>query len=94
MSFDFSWDTLAVLKGGMRIHYSGAYPTRDSGCTELLPHVVVFNWNKQARLPFLNSGSSVMYLCWYLSALTYWAVRAPKSGLPVRIAGLYHGSLT
>ena len=47
MGFDLSWDTLAILKGGMRIHYGGADPTRDRGCTELLPRIV-FQWNKQA----------------------------------------------
>ena len=47
MSFDPSWDTLAVLKGGMRIHYSDADPSEDSGCTEPLSCVVVFNWNKE-----------------------------------------------
>ena len=41
MSFDFSWDTLAVLKGGMRIPYSVADPMRNRGRTELLPHLVV-----------------------------------------------------
>ena len=41
MSFHLSWDTLAVLKGGMRIPYSGADPTRHRGCTERLPCLVV-----------------------------------------------------
>ena len=50
MSFDLSWDTIAVLKGGMSIHYSGVDPTRDTcrSCTELLPRIVAFEWNKQA----------------------------------------------
>ena len=33
MGFDLSWDTLAILKGGMRIHKDGADPMRDKGCT-------------------------------------------------------------
>ena len=31
MSFDLSWDTLAVLKGGMRIRYSSADPSLTLG---------------------------------------------------------------
>ena len=41
MSFDLPWDTLAVLKSSMNIPYSGADPTRNRGCTELLPSLVV-----------------------------------------------------
>ena len=48
MSFELSWDTLAVLKGGMRIYPSGADPSRDSGYTVLLSCIVASNWNKQA----------------------------------------------
>ena len=33
--------TLAILKCGMRIRYSGADQTRDRGCSELLPRIVV-----------------------------------------------------
>ena len=48
MSFDLSWDTLAALKGGIRIHYSGADVMRDR---QLLPRTVVLEWNKQAASP-------------------------------------------
>ena len=41
MRFNLSWDTLAVLKGGMSIPYSGADPMRNRGCAELLPRPVV-----------------------------------------------------
>ena len=54
MSFDLSWDTLAVLEGGMRIHYSGADPARDSGCTELLPALLSLIGINKRRLPFLK----------------------------------------
>ena len=50
MSFDLSWDNLAVQKGGMRIQYSGADPTKNTGCTELLPRLVVSGTNKQSAL--------------------------------------------
>ena len=62
MSFDLFWDTLAVLKGGMRIHYSGADPSRDSGCTELIPTLLSLTGINKRRLPFLISGCLVMYL--------------------------------
>ena len=51
MGFDLSWDTLAILKRGMRIHYA-----------ELLPRIIVFERNKQAGVPLVNTGCSVMYL--------------------------------
>ena len=57
MSFDLSLDILAVLMGSMRIHYSGADPSEDRGCTELLPRIVVFEWNKQAA----NINLSVLH---------------------------------
>ena len=65
MSFDLSWDTLAVLKGGMGMYDSGADPTRDRGCTQLLPCVVVFEWNKQAPLT-LGAQSCVCDNIWAL----------------------------
>ena len=46
MGFDLSWNTLAIVKGG--IDYGSADPTRYRGCTELLPRIVVFERNKQA----------------------------------------------
>ena len=50
MGFDLSWDTLAILKKGMRIHYVGVDPKRYLDCTELLPRIVVFERNTQAPL--------------------------------------------
>ena len=47
VSFDLSWVTFDVLKGGMRIHYNGADPSGDSGCTELLPALLSY-WNEEA----------------------------------------------
>ena len=41
--FDRSRKVPAVLNGGMRINYRGAYPPGNGGCTELLTGVVVLN---------------------------------------------------
>ena len=67
----------------MRIHYSGADPSGDSGCTELLSSVAVLNRNKQA-------ASAISYL-WMLSQrsmlvseCSHWAVRSTKIRLPSR----------
>ena len=80
MSFDLSWDTLAVLKGGMRIYHSGADPSRDSGCTELLSCIVASNWNKQAvsALPWVLSHISMVVperSCWADRGTKIWLAR-------------------
>ena len=80
MSFGLPWNTLAVLKGGMRILYSGADPARDRGCTELLPRLVVS-----------GQGASALRQLWALSHVSmiiyersYWAVRSTKIWLTSR----------
>ena len=77
MSFDLSWDTLTVLKGGMRIHYRGADPPRGSGCTELLRRVVVFNWKKQV-VSDLSLGAQ-SYISRVVPERSYWAVMSTKT---------------
>ena len=62
MSFDLSWDTLAALKGGMRIHNSGADLMRYRDCNELPPSAVVLEWNKQAASALLNSAQPLIFL--------------------------------
>ena len=85
-TFDLSYDTLAVLKGGMRIHYNGADSKRDRGCTELLPPpppVVVFDWNKQAEsaLPQLRVLSHVSVI---ISGHSDWTIRSIRIWLDSR----------
>ena len=46
MGFDLPWDILATLDRGVRIHYSGAYPPRNQGCTELLARIVILKRDK------------------------------------------------
>ena len=89
MSLDLSWDALAVLKGGMRIHYSGADPSGDSGCPQLFSGVVVFDWNKQ-------TASARLWMLSHISVIVSESSQlgAPKSDLPVGTAGMYQGSLT
>ena len=43
VSLDRSWNDLAVPWSGMRIHYSHADPSGNSGCTELLSGVPVLD---------------------------------------------------
>ena len=74
MSFDLSWDTLAVLKCGMRIRYSGADPTRNSGCTE--PCCIL---NKQAASAIPQLGSwALSHASMIVSEHSYWAIRSTK----------------
>ena len=86
MGFDLSWDTLAIMKGGMRIHYSGADPTRDRGCTELLPHIVVFKWNEQAE--------SVLPKLWVLSHVSVIIPKCSDWAAPFALNRIYCRSNT
>ena len=75
----------------MRICYSGADPSENSGCTELLSGVVVLNWNKQAV--------SAVFKLWMLSQISMMSsltgqFGAPKSDLLVGTAAMYQGLLT
>ena len=93
MSFDLSWDIFAVLKGGMRIPYSGADPTRNRGCTELLPCMVVSDWNKQAASA-LSQLWALSHASMIVSKQFYWAIKSTKIWITSGTAGMYHGSLT
>ena len=64
----FNRCTLAVLKDGMRINYSCAAPSGDSGCTHLLSGIFFligmtsfFIGISKPNMHFLNSGCSVRY---------------------------------
>ena len=48
MGFDLPWDALPTLDRGMRIHYGGANPQGNRGCTKLLTRIIVLKGNKQA----------------------------------------------
>ena len=93
MGFDLPWDVLATLDRGMKIHYGGANPPGNRGCTKLLTCIIVLKGNKQAASAssqfWVLSHVSVMYL----SARTR-QLGAPKSDLQVGTAGMYQGSLT
>ena len=93
MSFDITCDIHAALKRDMRIHYGGAYPLRNQSCTELLTSIVVLKGKKRA--------ASALPLSWVLSHVSMTIPELPSLGnwsnnfvLPVRTAGMYHGSLT
>ena len=59
----------------MRIHYGGADPMRYRGCTELVPVIIFFEWNKQAAsaLPYLWVLSHVSMI---IPERSDWAIRS------------------
>ena len=78
MSFDLSWDTFALR---MRITYSGADPTRNRGCTELLPPSCILNTQAASALPQLWALSHASMI---VSERSYWAIRSTKIWLTSR----------
>ena len=62
MGFDLSWDTLAILAVGIRIHYGGADPREIEAALSFFFTLLSLNGSNKRQLSFLNSGCSVMYL--------------------------------
>ena len=91
MGFDLPWEVLATLEGGMRIHYGGANPPGNRGCSKLLTHIIILKGNKQAA-----SGLSQLWVLSHVSVMSGLTgqLGAPKSDLPVGTAGMYQESLT
>ena len=72
MSFPLTWDSLAVLKGGMKIPYSGADPTRNRDCTYCI-------LNKQAASALPQLWTLCSHASIIVSERSYWAIRSITS---------------
>ena len=77
MSFDRSWDALAVLLDGMPIHYSHADPSGDMAALSFISGVIVLDWYKKVA-SVLSQLRMLCNISVIVSESSHMAVRSAK----------------